>query len=161
MWKYTILILSFSAYEALSMVATPRRQLASANHFSWLPTITPDQKRIKCQMKLTFSCDCADATSAYKVSKTEPDHLVHPFCEANPSHKWCIGACHNAAGEAEDYPRKQLQLQSKLGTDATGVVVSTEADVAACHQKAKTAEKIINTTVEIRPVNTCCFSDAS
>ena len=122
------------------MVASPRRQLASANHFSWLPTMTPDQKRIKCQMKLTFSCDCADATSAYKVSKTEPEHLVHPFCEANPTHKWCVGACHNAAGEAEDYPRKQLQLQSKLGTDATGVVVSTEADLAACHEKAKTAE---------------------
>ena len=139
MWKYTILILSLSAYEALSIVASPRRQLASANHFSWLPTLTPDQKRIKCQMKLTFSCDCADATSAYKVSKTEPEHLVHPFCEQNPEHKWCIGACHNAAGEAEAYPRKQLQLQSKLGTDAAGVVVSNEANLAACHEKAKTA----------------------
>ena len=141
MLKYTILLLSLSVYGALSMVASPRRQLASANHFSWLPTLTPDQKRIKCQMKLTFSCDCADATSAYKVSKTEPDHIVHPFCEANPTHKWCVGACHNAVGEAEEYPRKQLQLQSKLGTDSTGVVESTEDNLVACHQKAKTAEK--------------------
>ena len=88
-------------------------------------------------MKLTFSCDCADATSSYKVSKTEPEHLVHPFCLSSPSHKWCVGACHNAAGEAEDYPRKQLQIQSKLGTDAADVVSHNATSVEDCHEKAK------------------------
>ena len=154
MLKYTTLFFLLSLHVATAMYAAPRRQLASANHFSWLPTLTPDQKRIKCQMKLTFSCDCADATSAYKVSKTEPEHIVHPFCESNPTHKWCVGACHNAAGEAEDYPRKQLQLQSKLGTDATGVVVSTDVpNVVACHEKAKTAEKDF---FDYDPVNGTC-----
>ena len=131
-----LFVLSFTTYASAT-----RRQLASANHFSWLPTLTPDQKRIKCQLKLSFSCDCAEATSAYKVSKTEPEHLVHPFCEENPSHKWCVGACHNPAGEAEDYPRKQLALQHKLGIDAQGVVESNETSLAACHAKAQTAEK--------------------
>lgn len=141
MWKYTILLFSLSAYEALSMVASPRRQLASANHFSWLPELTPNQKRVKCQMKLTFSCDCADATSAYKVAKNEPEQMVHPFCAQNPEHKWCVGACHNGAGEAEQYPRKQLQLQAKLGTDAEGIVQSTGDTLPSCHAKAKAAGK--------------------
>lgn len=125
----------------MSMYASPRRQLASANHFSWLPTLTPDQKRMKCQQKLSFSCDCADASSSYKISKSEPEHLVHPFCEQNPTHMWCVGACKNAAGEAEDYPRKQLQLQSKLGTDAQDVASSTESSLEKCHDKAKAEGK--------------------
>lgn len=135
MWKYTILLLSLTAYEASAIIAQPRH-LVSANHFSWLPTLTPDQRRMKCQIKLGFSCECSEASKAYKVATSEPIQK-HPFCESNPTHRWCIGACQTPAGVDEDFPRKELQTESKLGTDAEGVVTSTESSLEACHDKAK------------------------
>ena len=112
------------------------------NHFSSLPTLTPTQKQLKCQLKMNFACACSDASSAYEIATEEPSGYTHPFCEANPLHKWCIGACKDSSGVAtSDYPRKEIQTETKLGKDAEGVETVTVSSLEACHAAAKAAEK--------------------
>ena len=142
MWKYKILVSLLSVHYAHAFTASPRRELVSVNHFSSLPTVTPTQKQLKCQLKMNFACACEDASSAYEIATAESSDYVHPFCEANPTHKWCIGACKDAAGVAiTDYPRKQIQAETKLGSDATGIESKTVTSLKGCHDAAKSAGK--------------------
>ena len=99
----------------------PKRHLISANHFSAMPTLTETQRQTKCHLKMNFACACEDASTTYEVATEEPTGTVHPFCESNPTHRWCIGACKDASGGDVAYPNKQIADKATLGTDAADV----------------------------------------
>ena len=142
MWKSKILIALFYIHASSALYASPRRELVSVNHFSSLPTTTPTQKQLKCQLKMNFACAYKDAATAYEIATKEKEEYTHPFCVSNPTHRWCIGACKDASGSAiSDYPRKAIQTAVKLGRDAEGVEEKTVDSLEDCHDQAKSAGK--------------------
>jgi hypothetical protein len=143
MWTYKILLSLIFLSRGMAMYASPpRRELVSVNHFSSLPVLTPTQKQVKCQLKMNFACACKDASTAYEIATKEADKYTHPFCESNPTHRWCIGACKDASGTAiAEYPKKAIQTKVKLGKDADGVEEKTVDSLVDCHEQAKLAGK--------------------
>jgi len=146
LWKSSLAIFILTAHQtAHAFVASPQvapRHLISANHFSAMPQLTKSQRQTKCHLKMNFACACEDASTTYRVATSEPEGTVHPFCETNPTHRWCVGACKDSSGNDIDYPRKKIMEKAALGSDASGVQSIAGADsVTKCHDAAKVVGK--------------------